>query len=203
MTTHHAVLYCADEPLSCVLDEPFHTLPENEYRLTQFGIDDARRLIAAAHRRPDGENASKTLLIATEFITEEAQQALLKVIEEPPVSTKFVFVVPNGYTLLATLESRFDRAGELSKAKKEAVFREFKSAGVKTRLELIEGWTKNKDHASLNGIKRGLVTYLKAVPRDELSTENQKDLEYVSRLLLTRGASNKMLMEHLALNLPA
>ena len=162
-----------------------------------------RALIAAAYRRPHGTDTIQVLLVATEFITEEAQQALLKIIEEPPLSTRFVFVLPNGYNLLPTLESRFERQAEQGTVVHDiSAFREFKNASYAQRISAIELSTKNKDHAWQQAIKNGLAAYLLA-HKAEVPLPALKELEYVVRLLLTRGASNKFLLEHLALTLPA
>jgi hypothetical protein len=176
--------------------------PVNQYRLPQFGIDDARRLISDAYRRPDGDALEKVLIVATEFITEEAQQALLKIIEEPPLSTRFIFVIPQGYSFLSTLESRFERVQGRKEERNTHTFAEFKSVTYSERLALIEQAVKNKDHDWQSNIKYGLVQYV-IFESDDLSTRVLKELEYVVRLLLTRGASNKFLLEHLALTLPA
>ena len=202
MTNHHAVLFCSESPLTCSVAEFYETLPQDEYRQAQFGIDDVRTLIAHAYRRPDGDDAIRTLLVATEFITEEAQQALLKIVEEPPLSTAFVFVIPEGYNFLPTLESRFERLGSLGDGEGNTVFTEFCELSYKDRLALIEEATKKKDHAWQAKLKKGLIVYLKEHAA-KLPLPVVRELEYVSRLLLTRGASNKMLLEHLALTLDA
>jgi DNA polymerase III delta prime subunit len=201
MTSHHAVLLCSEHPLSYILELDYEIPTQDQYRLPQFGINDVRALTNHAHRRPDGEDATRVILVATEFITEEAQQALLKLIEEPPLSTKFVFVIPSGYSFLPTLESRFERVGGTQEVNDYTAFTTFKSASYLERLSSIEKSVKAKDHAWQGDIKRGLVAYLKESAL-KLPLETLRELEYVSRLLLTRGASNKFLLEHLALTLP-
>ena len=68
----------------------------------RFGIDEARALIQLASLK----NVGKTIFfIAAASITHEAQQALLKLFEEPQQGTTFVFLVSHG-ALIATLRSR-------------------------------------------------------------------------------------------------
>ena len=203
MSSHHAVLFESAAPLAYVFAGLEPLVFGAEYRLPQLGIDDVRTLIAAAYRRPHGTDTMQVLLVATEFITEEAQQALLKIIEEPPLSTRFVFVLPSGYHLLPTLESRFERQVEHDAGAHDiSAFREFKNASYAKRIAAIELATKNKDHTWQQAIKNGLAAYLLA-HKAEVPLPALKELEYVVRLLLTRGASNKFLLEHLALTLPA
>lgn len=202
MSPHHAVLFSASEPLVVSIDGYETIAVHNQYRQAQFGIDDVRALISVAYRRPEGAEVERLLLVATEFITEEAQQALLKLIEEPPVSTRFIFVLPEGYSLLPTLESRFERAGSLGGSAVSTAFADFIKAPLANRLTLIEEHLKRKDHSWQAEIKKGLLGYLNDRPKS-LPASVLSELEYVSRLLLTRGASNKFLLEHLALTLPA
>lgn len=198
MTSHHAVLLSAELPL--LFESDF--TPHLTYKEPQLGIDMVRTLIQAAHRRPQGEDEEQLIMVATEFITEEAQQALLKIIEEPPVSTKFLFVLPHGYTLLPTLESRFERQEGSEAVTDSSVFQNFLKASYAERMAAIEESTKKKDHAWQAAIKRGLLTHLRTNSKD-MPHELLRELEYVARLLLTRGASNKFLLEHLTLSLPA
>lgn len=202
MISHHAVLLSSATPLTSII-EGYGLIPNtDQYRVPQLGIDDVRILIANAHRRPDGDAETRTLIVATEFVTEEAQQALLKIIEEPPRSTMFVFVVPEGYTFLPTLESRFERIGSIGEVPTYEAFLSFKNASYAERMSRIEQATKQKDQLWQSDIKKGLVLYLKQTV-GMLPKETLVELEYVTRLLLTRGASNKFLLEHLALVLPA
>lgn len=196
MRSHHAVLLSAELPLKF---EP-NLRPHFIYKESQFGIDMVRALIQSAHRRPQEGEEEQLIMVATEFITEEAQQALLKIIEEPPVSTKFVFVLPHGYTLLPTLESRFERQEGSIEASDISVFKAFLDSSYAQRMAAIEESTKKKDHVWQSAMKRGLLVYLRLNIKD-ISHDTLKELEYVARLLLTRGASNKFLLEHLALTL--
>lgn len=202
MNSHHAVLFSSEAPLTAIIEAYAEVPVTDQYRTAQFGIDDVRTLITNAHRRPDGVTDTRTIIVATEFVTEEAQQALLKIIEEPPRSTMFVFVIPEGYSFLPTLESRFERAGSIGEIPDYEAFASFKDASYGERMMRIEQSTKQKDHVWQSAIKKGLIQYLKdsaiTLPKETLS-----ELDYVTRLLLTRGASNKFLLEHLALVLPA
>lgn len=165
--------------------------------IEKFGIDDAREIVRKAHSRPTNSEYTY-LVVRTEFITHEAQNALLKVLEEPPTSTKLIFVVPPDLTLLATLESRFSEtvSGILDQAPEtKEVFDKFIKANYADRLSMIESATKGKDIEWQRSIKQGLTYHLMVTKKDKSLTS----LEYSVRTLLTRGASNKMLLEHIAL----
>ena len=76
------------------------------YQQEKFPVEDARDLIRIVGTTPLG--GAKTLtVIATEKIDREAQNALLKIAEEPPLHAHIVLIVPSADMLLPTLLSRF------------------------------------------------------------------------------------------------
>ena len=71
----------------------------------RFGIDDARELRDRSNMRAIG-NSRRVFIIATTGLTSEAQNALLKTLEEPPADALFFIIVPAPEMLLSTLRSR-------------------------------------------------------------------------------------------------
>lgn len=194
---HHATLVRANDRESYIA-----TLPQGAVALLHdtFGIDEARQLASDAQLRPANGEASR-FVISTGFITHEAQNALLKLFEEPPADTFFTLVVPQSLQLLPTLQSRIGH--ELmwqSEQSGNQVWAAFTSASYPDRLKQIETWQKNKDKdphwlpAMVAGVHSISVT--------KLSSQDAQVVLFVGSKLATRGASNKMLLEHLALLLP-
>lgn len=200
---HHATLCRVPSVPLFVLDWLSKESEVGEQYCERFGIDDARELIQKSYRRPQ-QSDIQTLVVRTEFLTHEAQNALLKILEEPPASTQFVFVVPVSIQLLPTLQSRFyeyvvskDVPDEVSA--ELDVFNQFLTSNYCKRLSVTED---NKQNTVWQiAFKQGLLEYLTKTKLDD--KELLRTAEYVARKLLTRGASNKMLIEHLALQLPA
>jgi DNA polymerase III delta prime subunit len=200
---HHAIIFRVDMVRSFLLPLSIFSDDVQEVCIDRFGIDDARELVKKAYSRPI-EAVEQILVVRTDFITLEAQNALLKVLEEPPSSTKFVFVVPKDFIILPTLSSRFGEffskeKNIVSETNQNIVFSEFMKNGYSERLSSIEQAIKKKDMEWQKSIKRGLIEYLE---KPFKISSSLKELEYSARLLLTRGASNKMLFEHIALILP-
>lgn len=194
--THHATVVRSVSPSEYM---PPETVDAEQLTIVvaKFGIDDARALIERAYQRPQA-TALQVLIVQTDFITLEAQNALLKVLEEPPQSTRFIFVVPPDFSLLPTLASRFAREEIVSESRLEQpVFADFMKLSYKDRLTQIDTALKKKDVAWQRKIKQGLIDYIAHHAEASLV-----ELEFVARSLLTRGASNKMLLEHAALTLP-
>lgn len=153
--------------------------------LETFGVDESRSLSEWAIRKPFGDNR-KVAVISAAAVTVEAQNALLKLFEEPPLKTHFFLLTPQARSLLATLLSRVHMLGEnadglLDKAEK------FISLDVGGRLKLISPIVKNKDKEKA----RLLVSALCQLSRDERALQAEK---YLSG----RSPSVKIILEHLA-----
>lgn len=197
--THHATLVRCSPVQAYNLDGLGSFDEVQDIYVERFGIDDARRLVVSANNRPQ-QTQTQTLVVRADFVTHEAQNALLKILEEPPTSTLFVFVLLEGFQVLPTLASRFFEV-QLNNSKEELMltdeFSEFLKLSYAERLSSIDKAMKNKNVTWQQAVKQGLLQYLKKDCSDIIG-----ELEFVSRFLLTRGASNKLLLEHLALCLP-
>lgn len=68
-----------------------------------FLLEDAKAAIAEAYV---SENEAKTLILAAKSYNVYSQNALLKVLEEPPENIHFVIVAPTKSALLPTIRSR-------------------------------------------------------------------------------------------------
>ena len=182
----------------------------------RFGVDEARELIALAALKNYQE---AMYLIATSVITSEAQQALLKLFEEPQQGTVFVLLVPHG-TLLPTLKSRMlpfeterlagqNSLVEPTKTATRGLFGRqaaafLKSSG-KARSDIIATLLKDdegvrervRDFIDALEIELTRFGLVKKEVRDGLH-----DLAMVRTYLADRSPSLKMLLEHLALALP-
>ncbi len=74
-------------------------------RYTLFPVEEARKIGELASRVPM-QGDKKLIIIAASRFFHEAQNALLKVFEEPSPGTVLVLVVPSVGTIIATLRSR-------------------------------------------------------------------------------------------------
>src|SRR3989344_3552787 len=70
-----------------------------------FSVDDARTLSDIAFRTARTK-AGKAIIVSVERLFHEAQNALLKLFEEPPEDTLIILVIPSDGNLLPTLRSR-------------------------------------------------------------------------------------------------
>lgn len=189
---HHAHLVRLAEPLH--YNHPDSTGEVLVLDYERLGIDQARELQQMAYRTP-ADATTQTLVVRFLQTTVEAQNALLKLLEEPPATTKFVLVTAPGLQLLPTLLSRVV-AEEIVSTEQTDVWQVFLDAPIAERMKQIEVWQKNKDAQWLQQLQNGLRDWLSA----EQATTPSKITLLVTERLGTRGASNKMLLEALALD---
>ncbi|MDP1785592.1 MAG: DNA polymerase III subunit delta' [Sulfuricurvum sp.] len=76
-----------------------------------FKIEDAKEVISEAYK---SEAQTKTLILGAKSFTVPAQNALLKILEEPPRNIVFLLLAPNKSTFLPTVRSRLPLSQEIS-----------------------------------------------------------------------------------------
>ena len=178
-----------------VVQNPDFSLVEFE----QFGIHDSRDLRERQLNR--AMTGKKIFIVAFRAITVEAQNALLKVLEEPTEDSHFFLVVPRAEVLLPTVRSRVvvvsHQAGEADRPEEKEA-KKFLKASVGERLAQIKVMLDEKD-------KSKMVPFVQALERilakDGLTKNAAKLAEIVAveQYLNDRGASMKLLLEHVAL----
>ncbi|MBQ9096905.1 MAG: hypothetical protein IJY55_00735 [Clostridia bacterium] len=77
-------------------------LPEKK----QIGVDDIRQVIKSISIKPYMADKKVVIIPDADGITKEAQNALLKVLEEPPEYVVFIILIQNAELLLDTILSR-------------------------------------------------------------------------------------------------
>jgi len=170
---HHSYVYVNEDstPLLELLQSNFSDLfidnlnhPDLWIRnYTTFTIEDSRDLKKFNQTKASLNN--KIALISANSITTEAQQSLLKVLEEPYPGVMIFLVLPNINLLLPTIMSRVEILEIENKSmvkNKEALH--FLSLSISERLLLLEEWRK-KDVAEnrlwATGLLNGIEMYIK------------------------------------------
>lgn len=189
-------------------------------KFERFGIDEARELTGRASLKKTGDQS--VFLLAAQSITSEAQQALLKLFEEPQQGIVFVFLLPHG-ALLPTLRSRMlslpqellskkssgsSSSGALRATPASQTFSEealaFLQSNGKARSDLVAKLLKDEDDTKER--VRDLLLGLEAVLAPRIAEpevrEGLEDIAKVRSYVGDRSPALKMLLEHLALSLP-
>ena len=177
-----------------------------------FTIDDSRE-IKEWNSRMGISGDKKICIIATSFINREAEQALLKILEEPSENTHIFIIMPNISLLIDTIISRTQvvKLGQnISKEKRNLAIKFIKS-NPKGRLEIISQIIKeNKDEDNSSVLRGYVVSFINEVEKvlyeewkknrmDKKLQLSLKEIEKNRDFLNIPGSSVKMILEHLAL----
>lgn len=169
----------------------------------RFLVDHARRLRELQQNRAL-TGTKKVFVVAFHFITREAQNALLKVLEEPTTGTHIFIVTPSAHVFLPTVLSRVTVLKTEHVASHD-VARTFLKSSYKKRMDYVTKLVKDiKDEketkATALALVRGLVVLLHADTKKDTHTfSTLRELDRVSSYLEDSSASVKMLLEHTAL----
>ncbi|PIQ68714.1 MAG: hypothetical protein COV91_02725 [Candidatus Taylorbacteria bacterium CG11_big_fil_rev_8_21_14_0_20_46_11] len=175
-----------------------------------MGVYEARALKESAERTAV-TGGRKVFVVALDSMTREAQNALLKIVEEPPKETHFFFVFGSEEVLLPTLRSRLEplfitiRSSAEEKTSRSVLARSFVRSSVPARLKMVSALIKEVGDEDVG--KGKLLDFFDALER-ELAPSVEKNAEALLELLTLkqysrdRAPSFKLLLEHLALVLP-
>jgi DNA polymerase III delta prime subunit len=166
---------------------------------TFFGADDARELRDRAQLSAHGSN--RVFIIAAPAMTTEAQNVLLKTVEEPPRGTLFFLVVPSPSTLLPTLRSRMQMLTIEHTAASEIDIDAFLGAAGEERLKMLAPLLeKGEDDRRDMG---AILTFLSSLERTLAKRPEALEAIYRARKFsLDKGALLKPLLEQVALLVP-
>lgn len=200
--THHAYLLIAERDsgiahareLFGVSSDTHPDVQVLSYEL--FGIDDARALKEHAFQRPVAGDR-RVFIVTCTSLSHETQNALLKLFEEPPQTAAFALVLSREDLILPTLRSRFEVV-RLHAPLSEDPSTHFLAASFSDRLEEVAKRTKAKDVPWQRALLAGLERHFHSVENAAVL----RDLVWVETQIGARGASPKMLLEHVALSLP-
>lgn len=164
-------------------------------RYDTLTIDDARAL-----RDTQANKAltagKKIFVIELHFITQEAQNALLKVFEEPTPHTHFFIIAPSRELFLPTLRSRVQIISHQEKeGRKDSFVSDFIKAPLPERLKMLEEMIEEKDKVKAIAFVDGVI---KQAHKNKMDSKVLEELLKVRSYLNDRSPSVKLLLEHTA-----
>ena len=199
MSSHHAFVYYSSPVSVDVLPEEVRIPSTTVTHVTsdKLNLASVRELIAGSNLRP-AEGSLQNFVIVARSINNEAQNALLKLLEEPPAQTVFHLVLPSANLLLPTVLSRLCEVDSIQKKPVSAVWSDFKQKTYGERLSLIQEKLNKSDWGWVDDILVGASESLSGAESNKSSKDALLLLEkYFNR----NGASKKMLLENLAINI--
>jgi hypothetical protein len=177
-----------------------------------FAIQDSQRIKEWYQNKPtDGKK--KICIIGAKFINREAEQTLLKIIEEPTENSHFFIVVPDSSLLLGTILSRVHliKNGEGINDEELKIAKDFLNLNLPGRIEKVGEIIKEfKDNENSGGLRYSAISLINGIERiiyekwkKDLDNEDLKfilgELKNCREFLSTPGASVKMILEHISL----
>ncbi len=202
---HHAYLILGDRALGEVLlislldkiglreqgNPDFHA-----YRTESLDVDTAREISLRSIEKPFGEK--KIFLISAERFTPQAQNALLKTIEEPAANLHFFILAREEGLLLPTLLSRVQivRQEKNYPPQSEDSFspKSFLGLSIKKRLNFAKDFADKEK--SLPTFLDSLLIYMR---------ERKSDMKTIDKVFRLRrfasdpAVSSRLILEHLSL----
>ncbi len=180
-----------------------------------LSIEDAREVFVHATKTPQ-RGTEKVLIITAQRLYHEAQNALLKLFEEPPPGTTLILIVPSVGGILPTLLSRVEvrsLSNETNDAVIESVGDVFLKSSREERTRIIKKLSSGKDDderrehrdealAILNGVERIACRALKKDTPKRALVQFLEDMSVLRDTLHDRSAPVRMILEHVSLTLP-
>lgn len=171
-----------------------------------FSVDDGRELGALQASGAVFHDKRVFVLFARSF-TDQAQNSLLKMFEEPSAGNHFFIITPNTNLLLPTLRSRLfelapsAQSGVSPNARKNAL--DFLAMKKPERLAFTEKVAKEKDkHEAvlfLNALERVLEEKLANASARATTAVSLREIAMGKKYLSQNGASLKIILDHIAL----
>lgn len=163
-----------------------------------FLIEDAKAVIAEAYI---SESELKTIVMAAKQFNVYSQNALLKLLEEPPSNIAFVIIVPGKSVLLPTVRSRLPMRNELDAVPAEGVDLRLSSLDLGSLYAFVTSTGRLDRHESKTLIER---LFYQATSVEGLSlTQHQLDaFERAFRLVELNGRLQNILLSVLMPFLP-
>lgn len=168
-------------------------------------IDDVREIKDFESESRANKNGHKIIILKTRMFSYPAQNALLKVFEEPREGVIFFLVMPDSTKLFPTLRSRlFAITGRFAaddELKQDA--KKFLKFSKKERIDFIKKFT---DMESKVLLKEKAIKFLNFIEKEfadgpKQDSKKVEDIYLAKKYIGDQGSSPKILLEHLAVTL--
>ena len=165
-----------------------------------FSIDDARRLREMQNLKPIAYQR-KVFVVEVLSMTVEAQNALLKIFEEPASGTHFFIIAHSAELFLPTLKSRVVVVHAAQDENKNLDAKKFLGLSISERLALVGTIVEEKDKLQANELVDGIIRELSGTKLKE-NAHILPELLKLRSYLSDRSPSLKLILEHISLILP-
>ena len=181
------------------------------------GIEDVRIIQKKIYLKPIKSEAKAIILKAYSGLTIEAQNALLKILEEPPNNTIILLLVETGSQVLPTILSRCkiitidDKKEKFSKTEEDQIVEILSSlfsSGVGERLKLAQDFGKSREEAIVWLEKMIIIlrkNIIEEINKDTAFEQNKikilQKIQDTYTIIKTTNINQRFALENLFLNL--
>lgn len=192
------------------------TLIEKGEDASSIGIEEIKNMQKKIFLKPIKSKTKAIVLNDAELLTTEAQNALLKVLEEPPAHTFIILAADSKEALLPTIISRCNivelksetlKLSEKEKEELEIFLQELPEWGIGERLKKAEQLAKDKEKA-LVWIEKLILIAREKILKEALDTlgtpdtlDALKKLQSLHTLLKTTNVNTRFSLENTLLNI--
>lgn len=169
-----------------------------------MGIDDVRELFQRQLRKRD-EASTALFLVETSFITREAQNAMLKMFEEPASRAYFVLSTPHPDLLLPTLRSRLIDTGEHGALTEDKKRHPFASLPYDERMSFVAPLIEEGNRSDAEALLRSLTAELgdHALQGKAETTKLIRQLDRLHGYITDSSSSVKLILEYVVFTVPS
>ena len=175
-----------------------------------LGIDLIRQLKKSIFRKPFSLLQRLIIIKTAELLTLEAQNALLKILEEPPANNLFYLLAPDPNSLLPTIISRcrllkLEQKWQISYAKKELdqaliKLQKITKASVGKKVALINELFPDPDEA-VDFLQKVLLILKKRFINSPLRSGKQLNKTLAALKLVKSNINHRLVLEDLFIHL--
>ena len=154
---------------------------------SKTGIDDVRELIESSKYSPTNAKFKIFIIDEVHMLSKQAFNGLLKTLEEPPPSLKFIMATTEVRKIPITILSRCQRF-DLKRIDKEILLKHLKNISLKEGGNISESALKILVSASEGSMRDGISLLDKALILQSVNEKKQIDDEMIRQML---GLANK------------
>ncbi len=192
-----------------VRDLQFSVQNNPDFYSAEFDVmkaEDTENIIIAHSNKPISGD-KKIFILKSNFITEQAQNKLLKIFEEPRGDTHFFLLIPSANGIIPTLKSRMMIISSKQDLDESSIdVKKFLDGSVGQRMEEIKDLMekiKDEEKSKIEVIK--FINVLETQLKDTIGVKNNVKLfEHIEKIRHYAGEQSpslKMILEYLALTI--
>ncbi len=170
-------------------------------------IEDIRKLKLWLQKKAFSKNPRVTLIFKAENLNIQSQNALLKILEEPPENTYIILITPHPRSLLETIRSRCQTVSlekPLAESKANKKEKTLEGLAQKTILERLS-WAEleAKSNENLPSYLESQINLQHQALKKNPNSKHRKNIELTSQALsfLRANLDPKTVLSWLSLNL--